>query len=130
MALSTVQDYQLAVNQLLYYMDNVCGGIDRERLANYTGMLKADFDTIISAYVSYHSYYEANADSADAVMNGGSETYADGRTAVVNHDAGSPVTEAFTTTQDGGYKKTFKTRPTSDSIGTYSVNTTTFLAGR
>lgn len=53
MALVTVGDYQTAVNQILFTVDNNYGGVDSNALARNGGISQADIDTLVSAYESY-----------------------------------------------------------------------------
>lgn len=59
MALANTTDYARTVNQLLYFHDNVFGGIDWERLPIYSQMLPEDAATIRAAYATYKKTRDA-----------------------------------------------------------------------
>ena len=76
MPLVTVSDYQLLVNQILYYMDNNFSGIDHYGFPIYAGILPEDFMSVITTYDRYKTTRDARATAVEVhpTQNGANET--------------------------------------------------------
>jgi hypothetical protein len=71
MALNTTSDFQLAINKILFYVDQAFGGIDKNGFWIYSKLLHEDFQTLMTNYYVYKQTrlgtYGTNA--ADVVNN-------------------------------------------------------------
>lgn len=69
MALATLSDYQLFVNQLFYYLDQNFSGIDHNGLYIYAGMNQADFQQALAAYMTYKKTRKARPATQEVAPN-------------------------------------------------------------
>ena len=70
MALDNVSDYQVAVNQIFYYIDNNFGGISKPDLQNYAGVDSEDVDTLLTSYATYKKTRDARPANTEVSPNG------------------------------------------------------------